>query len=43
MKDRERKRKSVTISSAEQRADTLTKALPLEKLKHFNELLYIQA
>jgi hypothetical protein len=31
------------ISSADQCADTLTKALPLEKLKHFNELLHIQA
>ena len=29
------------ISSNDQRADTLTKALPLEKLKHFNELLHI--
>ena len=31
------------ISSSEQRADTLTKALPLEKLKHFNELLHVHA
>lgn len=31
------------VPSADQRADTLTKALPLEKLKHFNELLHIHA
>lgn len=31
------------VPSAEQRADTLTKVLPLEKLKHFNELLHVQA
>jgi hypothetical protein len=40
------KKKFITvhwISSADQRANTLTKALPLEKLKHFNELLHVQA
>ena len=31
------------ISSSDQHVDTLTKALPLEKLKHFNELLHIRA
>lgn len=31
------------IASDDQRADTLTKALPYEKLKHFNELLHIHA
>ena len=31
------------IASNDQRADTLTKALPLEKLKHFNELLHVHA
>ena len=31
------------IPSGDQRADTLTKALPLEKLKHFNELLHVHA
>ena len=31
------------IASNDQRADTLTKALPLEKLKHFNELLHVRA
>ena len=31
------------IRSNDQRADTLTKALPLEKLKHFNELLHVRA
>ena len=31
------------IASADQRADLLTKALPLEKLKHFNAQLHIQA
>lgn len=31
------------ISSNDQCADTLTKALSLEKLKHFNELLHIRA
>ena len=31
------------ISSNDQRADTLTKALPYDKLKHFNELLHIHA
>ena len=30
------------IASADQRADLLTKALPLEKLKHFNAQLHIQ-
>ena len=29
------------IPSNDQCADTLIKALPLEKLKHFNELLYV--
>ena len=31
------------IPSNDQRADTLTKALPLDKLKHFNELLHVRA
>ena len=39
-------KKYITIShitSNDQCVDTLTKALPLEKLKHFNELLHVHA
>ena len=35
-------RKTVTASN-DQRADSLTKVLPLEKLKHYNELLHVRA